>query len=413
MAYMKDADGNRLDAMHVKATASASQYRPRDSYVGVATADAPTVTVGNSIDGTFNKVYIPAGGVLPANWPVDAWGSMAVAASSWLSFTSVAATGSVTTYRMMADGSDVMLLTQASNALLDLYVDGQPYASNPIALSVTTGLAPFGFTKLVFGSAKPRLLEFRSITGVAAVYTKNPYRLWKPSADANPKIAVVGDSWVYPTTLSDTTAANASPDTWLRGAYQRMAPHLGLTSLVTDGIGSTGYINGGAPSRPYGHATRLAWLAAIDPDVIVVHGGGINDLFGGSSEADIITAATAYFTALRAAHPDARLIFVEGFIPPGFAAYAASVVPIRQGVQAALNAAGIDAYYLDVATTQPPIFGTGYVTATNGTGNSDLYVGFDTYHLSARGHEFVRRFLAPKIARVLADNGDLAGQLII
>lgn len=388
-------------------------YTPNPQRMGPVSTDAPTVTTGVAADAAFNKSYVTAANALPAIWPIDAYGKFVISSNNWSARSSASSISSVTTYRFMADGSELLLFTYAGFEL-DLWIDGRPYASNPILTAVSSGFSPFGFQKLVFADARPRLIEFRSISGLVGVYTKNPYRCWKPGPDKNPKVAVVGDSYVTPTTLSDTLAANATPDPWLRGIYQRMPALLGITSLVTDGLGGTGYINGGGSSLPYTHASRISWLQDVDPDVIIVHGGGVNDLFGGSSTADIITAAVNYFTTLRTNHPDAKLVFVEGFSPPGFipGTYNPNFITIRQGVQTALAAAGIDAYFIDVATTQPPIYGTGYVTNANANDNSSLYVGHDTFHLSVRGAAYVRNFLYTKIRTVLADRGELVGTLI-
>lgn len=415
MSYMRDADGNRLDEISIKRKLSIPKYSPNTQYAGPVSTDNPTVTTGVAVDAAFNKNYAVTGGALPANWPLDAWGKMVVAGGQWLALTSDAATGSVATYRFMYDGSELMLFTAANALLMDLYIDGKPYASNPIALATSAGFGSFGLTKMVFGSATPRLIEYRTLAGTATLFAKNPYRMWKPGPDINPKVAVVGDSWVYPTTLSDTLNAAATPDPFLRGAYQRMPALLGITSLATDGVGATGYIADAAGAEePFGGSTRLAWLQTINPDVIIVHGGGMNDLFYGNTTAATITAATTYFTTLRTNHPNAKLVFVEGFTPPGFtpATYNPNAVIIRQGVQTNLAAAGVGAYFLDVATTQPAIYGTGYVTAGNANDNSSIYVGSDSYHLSARGAAYVRQFLHTKIGRILADNGDLVDELI-
>lgn len=413
---MRDADGNRLDDIRIKERLERGSYTPRDSLSGLAATDAPTVTTGSAVDATFNETYAIAGNALPAIWPIDAYGDFAIASNTWLATVSDTPGGSPgiacsTTHRIMCDGDAFQVFGYGTGFEADLFIDGRPYASNPISLAVTTGFSPFGLTKLVFGSAKPRLLEWRTSSGIVAVYTKKPYRLWKPAPDPNPRIAVVGDSYVAPAVMSDTVAGQITSGMYESGIYQRLGAVLGLTSLVTDGIGGTGYLNGGGSATPYGHANRLAWLSTLNPDVVMVHGGGANDIFGGNTDAATIAAAIAYFQAVRALLPDAKLVFVEGMSPPGFA-YNTRYATVSAGVRSGLaDLAGI--YFLDLATTRPPLNGTGYVTAANGTGNNDIYAGSDTYHLSRKGSTYLRHVIATKMRRVLADNGPLEGTLIL
>jgi lysophospholipase L1-like esterase len=415
MAYMKDVDGNRLDALHVKGAVEAVNYRPDPAMTGPVATDSPTVTTGVAGDGTFNEVYAVTGGALPAIWPVDVFGQTAFSGNLWFSRMSSVGISTVSTYRFMCDGSEIVINTAGgANFWIDLYIDGRPYTSNPITAAVTPAITPLGYQKFVFGSAKPRLIELRMAGGLAAVYTKKPYRIWKPPADTNPSIAAVGDSYVAPVVHDNTTGVSVTSGLYQQGLYQRMAALLGIRRMVTDGIAGTGYTTF-APAGQFGAAGRLSWLTAVDPDVIVAHDGFANDLNGGASVAQCITAGTAYFTTLRTNHPNAKLVFVEGIAPPGFtpSTYNPNYIAARQGLQTALDAAGVEnVYYLDVATTRPPISGSGYVTAPNGTGNSDIYIGTDQAHPTVAGHTYLRNVFAPKIARVLADDGTLAGTLI-
>lgn len=394
-------------------TALTPGYYPRDSLTGPATTDITSFATGATPDGTLNEQYIINSNTLPAVWPVDAWGPTApITSNTYTVKTSNSGVATVATYRMMTDAPKFSMLTFATNFMADLYIDGKPYASNPISLVATTGYGAYGFQTITFPSAKPRLIEWRSISGVASIYVAKPYRVWKPAPEANPTIAVVGDSFVLPTTMNDASAGQVTSGAWLRGTYQRMASLLGVTGLITDGIGGTGYLAPSASNRPYTHTSRLAWLSAANPDVIIVHGGGCNDLYNSYTVSQTITAAVGYFQTLRSTFPKARLVFVEGFSPPVFtpATYNPNYIAIRQGVQAGVGITNM--YYLDVATSRPPLTGSGYVTATTGDGNSDIYIGSDGAHPTVRGHEYIRNVLAGKIRKVLADDGRLNGTLV-
>lgn len=386
---------------------------PRESLTGPAASgnDAPTITTGIALDGAFNEQYIISGNTLPNPWPVYAWGvPYSIVGNQYNMKRSDVGVGTVTTYRFMTDANEICWFSYTTGFHQNIFINGKPYASNPFVPGPTASYAPYGMTKLVFPTAAPRLIEVRTTTGFVGVYAKKPYRIWKPAPDPNPKIAVVGDSYVSPTTMQDAAAGAFPSGAYERGPWQNMAADLGLTSLVTDGIGGTGYIAGAGPGTPYSHPNRVAWLQALDPDVIVYHGGGANDRYNAHSNTAIINAAIARFTDARAKHPNAKLVFVEGFAPPSHP-FTADYPVIRAGVQAGLNIKGV--YYLDVSTTRPPIQGTGYVTAANGSGNSDIYIGSDTAHLTAKGSDYVRRILSDKMKRVLADDGRLDGALIL
>lgn len=406
--------GDDLKAYIDNTARSVPSYTPNRSYTGPASTDITSVSPGDAGGAQFNEAVVISGGALPANWPVEQFGPPRINGNALVSPTSQLTTASVATFRTMTDGDDVIFAMYGSPFMMDLYIDGKPYAANPITMANTSGLGGYGYFRITFPSAKMRLIEMRSMGGIVGCYSKKPYRFYKPPADkSNPSLVVVGDSFVAPSVMNAAGPGVVSVGAYLNGMYQRMAAPLGLNRMVEDGVGGSGFIAPGG-TVPYGHATRLDWLAARNPDVIVVHGGGANDIYQGNSVAAIIAAATTYFTAMRAAHPTAKLVFVEGFAPPGFtpSTFNPAYTTIRQGVQNNLNTAGVKAYYLDVATTRPPIYGSGYVGATNGSGNSDFYVGADGVHLTLRGNEFARAYLLPKIARVLADKGDLAGSLI-
>ena len=413
---LKIGNGSRTYKRAKSINSIRPRYRFDPRYSGASNTEISAVATSQAADAAYNEQYIISANTLPANWPVEAWGKFTIASQIWSAKTSNTSFASTTTYRMMTDADEFFFLAYGGIFTADIFVDGRPWSGNPLLLGVSTGFSPFGFNKITFSSAKKnRLIEIRTVAGLSAVYVKKPYRIWKPVPDSNPKVAVVGDSYVAPTVMSDTVAGQISQGGYDFGVYQQMNVELGITSLVTDGMGGSGYIAGGGGNTPYNHATRVQWLKDVDPDVIVMHGGGANDLFTGNSVASIITAVTDRFRNLRDDHPDAKLVFMEGFSTPLFApaTYNPNYIAIRQGVQNNLNADGVDAYYIDVATSRPPLNGTGYVTAPDAIpGNTNIYIGSDQVHLTVSGNRYIRGFIANKLRRVLADDGLLVGQLI-
>lgn len=413
-----DLTGLGIDPSQLRRKFQAWRPGAANSYVGpeLAGDDLPTVSLGQAGDAvTYNRAYTPAGaGVAGIPQVVEAFGKMTILTNNWSAKTSNNGIATVSTYRFMCDGDKISLFTYAGGFAIDLYVNGKPYAGNHILPVATTGFAPYGFQNFVFPSAKPRLIELRMIGGMAGLYTQKPYRIWKPPADSRPKIAVVGDSFVAPTVMSDTAAGGAGNALYLRGIYQRLPMLLGLPHLVTDGIGGTGYVAGAAGNRPYTHAERVQWAQDVNPDVFIVHGGGANDLYNDHPLSTINATINTYFRTLREKLPFAKLVFVEGFAPPlnGFNENNPDYITIRQTAQAALADVGV--YYIDVATTEPWITGqpNGWVTANAGDGNSNVYIGSDAVHLSVKGNTYLRHRLASKLLKILADDGTLLNQLI-
>lgn len=387
-------------------------YNPRESLVGPAASgnDAPTITSGIASDLTFNESYAIAGNALPPVWPVDAFGWIGtIAANTFAMKTSSTSIATTATYRMMTNANELVFYSYAGVFHYDIWVNGRPYASNPLIPSVTTGLSPYGFTKLAFPTDDTRLIEIRSTGGLVYLYVKKPYRIWKPSPDPNPTMTVTGDSYVQPALMNDGAAGSPSVGTYERGMWQQMPKLLGITGLVTDGVGGTGYLSPGGSNRPYTQAARKDWVVNCNPKVHVGHGGGANDFYNGFTLPNILAAATDYWTEMLERLPDARMIYMEGYSPPSHP-FNTNYIALREGLQAALPEDRM--YYIDIATTRPPISGTGYVTATNGSGNSDNIIGSDGAHYTIRGGRYLAGHAAQKVRRVLADDGSLAGQLI-
>lgn len=377
-------------------------------YLGPVSDDPPVITGNAAPDGSYNKSYLISGGVQPASWPIDVGpGPQLVGgAAPYTDFNSSVPLFQPRYYRFYMDGTKMAWqytnAVAATDAFL-VYVDGAPVSFTPTAY----GASGVKFATLVFPTAKPRLIEILSTIAIGDVFTANPYRLYAPPPRVGPRVFVVGDSYAKGVTMQTTQTFD------VYGAYAQMAPWLGTENFMTDGIGGTGYLKDNPPNgNDYRDATRQARLVASNPDVVIVHGGGANDLYlGAFTVAQIVTQAIAYFTELRAALPNAKLVFVEGFSPPnGFSTFNDEYIDIRTQLQAALTDVGV--YYIDVATSSAWLDGSGYIGNTTGVGNSDIYIGGDGIHLSIAGAQYILGRLVPKFRAVLADDGTLLNTLI-
>ena len=162
--------------------------------------------------------------------------------------------------------------------------------------------------------------------------------------------------------------------------YVARAPQNAPPGGTIDGTGGSGYVN---PStwEPFGGATRLDYLLAAVPDAVLVIGGGNDSAY---TDAQVETAATAFWVAVRAGLPNATLYGTFLHRPPA-AAKAAAI----QAAAAAARATWIDA--------SGWVTGTGYVGAEAGDGNADVYVSADGVHPSAAGNAYLGVRLAHAI----------------
>ena len=292
-----------------------------------------------------------------------------------------------------------------------LYIDGRPTSLTPY-LPVNAG----SWVTVTFPTAKVRTITIRSWNGVAGLYCAKPYRIWKPNPVRGPRVLIMGDSWT----------SNANVTNVMNAAYWDIGPHIGSDDVWLDYMGGTGYgvtsaANGtDAPANRYldrlgtVNVAGQTWdVATVKPDVVVIHGGGCNDLFKGRTVAQVIADASTAFRTLRTKLPDAKLVFVEGFSPPGFtpATYNPNYIAIRQGLQAALTDTGV--YYIDVATTSPWFIGAGNISAPNADGeNANVYITSDTFHPGDAGHLYLRARMGAQIKRVIDDDGPLVNTLL-
>ena len=289
-----------------------------------------------------------------------------------------------------------------------VYIDGRP-ANGAQPMTIGEGAT---YNTIVFPSARVRQIEIRTLAGIGGMFTHKPYSLWKPPARQGPRVLVIGDSWT----------SSASVVNHLNATYWNIGPHLGSDDVWVDHYGGTGYTVGtgadGSGANRYIDRVEnsalggITWdLEAIDPDMVVVHGGGANDCYKGRTNQQIIDGVVAVFTRLRQRLPLAKLVFVEGFGPPLFAQFNPRYVQIREAVQQQLRGVGV--YYIDVATTRPWVTGQGTATAPANDGtNADKFISTDGAHVTDEGGRYVRNRLGAPLRTVLLDDGARLNTLI-
>lgn len=401
---------SRADVIRLSTTQTYASRGKDFRREGPVATDLTSAVQNSTADGTLTKQYLIGNSAAPpATWPfANIMHTQNAVANSFGYIESAYPLLGGVVRSVMTDASKFVIKFGYASASYawQAWIDGAPCSLAPV---VGNGGLYLNFTFPSGGKA--RRIDLMTRAGIGSCYMGPLYRAWKPSPLPSPRILVIGDS--YAMTTSYDAAGAALPGEF--GIYHRMRADVGIMNMSVDGIGGSGYLQRnatgiGAPNNNY--ADRLAAGVALNPDLLWVHGGGANDLINGYTDAQIITAVTNYFTSARASLPNAKLVFVEGFAPPGggFPAVASRYTTIRAAVQAALMNVGV--YYVDVQTTTPWLQGTGYFGATNGSGNSDIYVGPDAVHLMAAGSDYIRARLADKMRLVLADNGALVNTLI-
>jgi lysophospholipase L1-like esterase len=282
------------------------------------------------------------------------------------------------TYRFMTDAAQVDMAFDgaAANLPMEVFVDGQPIA-NPNLLFTANA----GWFTLQFVSSKPRLIEVRTAAPFAELLIGPHDSIWRPQPVQKPRMLVVGDSYV----------GGSGVSTLNQGIYQSIGDLLGIEDVWIDGYGGTGYIARSTipAGSPGNYVERLPWHILVNPDILVIHGGGGNDVgvvsaSGGtvSTQTDQIRDAVLdYFTQAKDALPNAKLVYVEPFVPPlwrdfGYQVYFDDLNP---KVRAALEPLGV--YIIDVYTSGQWLTGTGFLardlTVTTTSGSAVVTGQFD------------------------------------
>jgi hypothetical protein len=152
--------------------------------------------------------------------------------------------------------------------------------------------------------------------------------------------------------------------------------------MRTPSIGGTGFLVGTVASVTYNtYRQRLAGMTAYSPSADVVFAAmSFNDVSAGFTAAQIAAEAALLFPALRAAYPDALIVGVG--LSPKNTGPSAAYIAVEAAAIAAFQAwADPFSAFIPVATAASPyLFGTGAVGATNGSGNTDVYLSADVVH---------------------------------
>lgn len=230
--------------------------------------------------------------------------------------------------------------------------------------------------KVDFGSRAWRRIrvEWSSIGSAclwSGVMAKPTDTVIYPVNSPGPKVSILSDSFgMGPST-------GVAGDGW---AF-RLPAMLGCRAPLISAVSGSGYTAG----TPYTNSGRITTVTTGSPDLIIVQ-GSVND--DGASSGAFSTAASSVFSSLRSAAPDAT-IMATSVMWPRSGLYGSNSASRNTAIQSAVEAVG--GYYIDTAGW---FTGTGNSGSTNGTGNSDYFLGSDSTHPTAAGHLYIARQMA-------------------
>jgi lysophospholipase L1-like esterase len=368
-----------------------------------AVASGVTMTTATAANGSQTKQYLP--NTTPNVFAVHGGTARIYNTSFWafpVSSVAPATDGNLNGYfsdtpDAQAMGWEVAFVTDdplptirvsgfnAGNSNFRVIVDGQ-YVTKAATTYAQTGLS---YVQLDFGGIRqPRHIRFRSMGGnlFGGVLVGALSTVWAPDESDVIRVAFTGDSY------SDRlgyTGSTVLPDAMWCHVVGNL---LGWRDVRQVAVGGTGYLNnGGVRSTIQNQIPR--WIG-IKPDV-VVFAAGYNDSI--ASPSALTSAALLALQTVRASLPDAAIIVVGPW--PGAGGQSAAVLSKEAAILSAVQQFSdpLTMFVPQENVDTPWISGTGYVGATNGSGNSDLYISSDTIHPSEAGHIHLGRRAASAI----------------
>ena len=270
-----------------------------------------------------------------------------------------------------------------------------------------TGTTADNFIKLAFASRKVRRIRITgsSLNSNANTVLYKQIRVaatcdfWKPSMQDVIRVGFCGDSYAEGTNGAGTTypVSNAA---WPVLACEL----LGFRDCRQLAVGATGYLadNGGLRSTFRNQIPRFSAQAPFD---LLIVGHGYNDY--ASSPSAVTTEATLALQALRAANVGVPIVVLGA--QAGTKGPDATLIAIENAISAAVTAVNDPLCKFHPVSTDTTTWlnGTGKVGATNGSGNSDVYIDPDGIHPAGplAGEEYLAYRTAKSVRTALAAMG--------
>jgi lysophospholipase L1-like esterase len=290
-------------------------------------------------------------------------------------------------FEIMTDSDKVQFgiyISSAAKVMFQVdgqYVDFAGTAGNNAANTDT-------FFELTFASRKTRRIRVllpnvpsKGCTLVKSIRVSPTCSFWKPPQSEVLRLAWAGDSY------SEGTNGAASIYPIPNAAWPVLTGELlGIRDVRQVSVGSCGYIsdNAGARSKLRDQIPRWANQGPFD---LIVFANGYND--SSSTPYAIQTEVLADLQLVSTLHPSSPIVVLG--CQAGAAGPSAAQIATENAIAAAVKQFNYPLCKFAPVSTDTPTWlnGTGYVGATNGTGNSDVYVDPDHTHPTIAGAEYL------------------------
>lgn len=315
-----------------------------------------------------------------------------------------------------ADGDKVVFRISISQlTMMRFIVDGQYVDLTGVTAGVinTNHYVTLDFTAV--GGAKPRRVEVELQGGSATsggsigvqqfgpIYKTPLQRIWVPSdEEIGPRLLIAGDSYTYGPVAGQVTTTMQGD-----GFARYLGDLLGLSDTWASGVAGTGWLARSSGGTFPDLLNRVSDITLNAPDVVLIP-MGINEniLFGNAyngitiSNATIQARVTLTLQTIRVALPGVPVI-----VTGPFKRNSGTEAARAQGIETAISdgvAALADGRIKFVPTIATNFFdGTGHSGATNGSGNSDVYLSSDQTHLTIAGHAYAaQRLVQPFLTSI-------------
>lgn len=261
-----------------------------------------------------------------------------------------------------------------------LIVDGRYVSRAGFKPTVGAAGAVETYTKISFGSSAMRTIELELQSGngpLLNISVEAGYTI--AAADPRPLKAIFyGDSQVE----AYSHGANAAGENYFwspMGLSNQIALMLGA-ACENAAIGGTGFLTRGGSNNRNNILQSMDYSLADEAWDIIFLCLSQNDPWVGNS-AGVRANFRASVEKARAAHPQA-LIVILGSYWSGASAWMTTMETELFAEAASYNDVGIITVPRTTKAGGAPITGTGYVGATNGSGNSDVLISGDASHLT-------------------------------
>jgi len=340
-------------------------------YYGVAPtalADAPTVTVVGSTPAGQTKVVLSDSA---ESWFTVKGGAYTFGANGpeWNNAVEPRNTFGYC-IEFMTDSLDFTVVFRFGAVPIRFAVDGRF-----VTPSVLTASGTNRFRIQMSGDRKQRLIQmyWAGANGFYAVNLNPIDSVWKPDRKGDINLFVVGDSYIGGSAYHPVTVE--------RSIRTIIAESIGARQYQADGVGGSGYISSGS-GQPYGDPVRIARVSASSNLVIVL--GGINDPLAGLQD-----AVSNYLSLLRARVPTA--VIIVGGVWGAVSGPNSETLNKEQAIKNAVTATNDSKIiFMPISSAISPfISGTGRVSATNNTGNADIYQSPDGTHPIAQATSYL------------------------